>query len=80
VRRTAEALASAGTAQAQARRRKGGALVSPKVRRFDGALGVIIRLSPEELAAQSLPTEFRDHLRSRLSDAAAAIAAVQEGL
>jgi hypothetical protein len=78
VRRTAEALASAGTVQGKARKRKGGALVSPKLRRLDGALGVIVRFKGDEVTAQSLPPEFRDHLRSRLSEAAEAIAAAQE--
>jgi uncharacterized ParB-like nuclease family protein len=80
VRRTAEALTAAGTVQAQARKRKGGALVSPKVRRLDGALGLIIRFPAEELATQTLPADFRDHLRSRLDEAVSAIAAAREKL
>jgi ParB-like chromosome segregation protein Spo0J len=78
VERTAEALAAAGTVQGKARKRKGGALVSPKLRRLDGALGVIIRFKPEEVGAQSVPPEFREHLRARLDEAAIAIAAAQE--
>jgi hypothetical protein len=80
VERTAEALEVAGTVQAQARKLKGGALVSPKTRRFDGALGLILRFDLQELEALSMPAEFRDHLRARVAGATAILAAAQEAL
>lgn len=73
VERASEALQAAGTTQARARGRKTGAMVSNKVRRLDGALGVILRFDPAELAKESIPTEFRDHLRARLSEAGARV-------
>lgn len=80
VEQTAQALEAAGTVQAKARKLKGGALVSPKIRRFDGALGVIVRFDPAELGKQNLPAEFRDHLRTRLGEALAALTAVKESI
>ena len=39
---------------------------------------VIVRFDPGELTKQTLPPEFRDHLRKRLGEALATLAVVQE--
>jgi hypothetical protein len=73
----AKELDAAGTAQAQARGIKGGALVSPKIRRLDGALGVVVRFDADELKT-TMPAEFRDRLRARIDEALAALTAMRE--
>jgi ParB-like chromosome segregation protein Spo0J len=72
----AKELEAAGTAQAKARGVKGGALVSPKIRRLDGALSVVLRFDADELKA-TMPAEFRDRLRRRVDEAAQALAAMR---
>ena len=80
VKNASSSIEAAGTAKALARKRKGGAMVSPKVRRFDGALGAIIRFDPADLTKERLPAEFRDHILSRLDDAVSALVAAQKKL
>jgi hypothetical protein len=80
VEETAKQLEAAGTTQAQARRLKGGALVGPKVRRLDGALGVVIRFDEAHLRGQNLTPEFKDQLAERLSEALKKLQAVREVL
>ena len=76
----AKELEAAGTMQAQARGLKGGALVSPKIRRLDGALGAVIRFDAGELKGEKLPSEFRDRLRTRIDEAAEALAGLRKQL
>jgi ParB-like chromosome segregation protein Spo0J len=72
----AKELEAAGTAQAKARGVKGGALVSPKIRRLDGALGVVIRFETDALKS-TMPAEFRDRLRDRIDEAVQALTAMR---
>jgi hypothetical protein len=72
----AKELETAGTTQAQARGVKGGALVSPKIRRLDGALGVVLRFDGDELTT-TMPAEFRDRLRTRIDEALQALTGMQ---
>lgn len=76
----AKELEAAGTALARARGVKGGALVSPKIRRLDGALGAVIRFDATELKGARLPSEFRDRLRTRIDEAAEALTILKKQL
>jgi ParB-like chromosome segregation protein Spo0J len=75
----AKELQTAGTTQAKARGVRGGALVSPKIRRLDGALGVVVRFDADELKT-TMPAEFRERLRGRLGEAVEALTAMREQL
>jgi hypothetical protein len=79
VTQAANALQASGTKQAQARGRRGGALVSSKLRRFDGALGVVLRLDPAALDGDVTP-EFRNHLREKVGEAAAHLVEIAKAL
>lgn len=76
----ARELEAAGTTQARARGLKGGALVSPKIRRLDGALGAVIRFDADELTGARLPSEFRDRLRERIDEAAQTLTVLRKQL
>lgn len=79
VKQAADALEASGTKQAQARGRRSGALVNAKVRRFDGALGVVLRLDVAELERDVTP-EFREHLRDRIAQAESHLAEIAKAL
>jgi hypothetical protein len=76
----AKELEASGTVQARARGLKGGALVSPKIRRLDGALGAVIRFDADELKGARLPSEFRDRLRERIDEAAQVLTVLRKQL
>jgi hypothetical protein len=80
IREKSEALDAAGTAQAQARRRKTRSFVTPKVRRLDGALAVVTRFDPSEAQGNALPSEFRAKLKDRVREARRALVELEKVL
>jgi hypothetical protein len=80
IKQTEEALNAAGAIQAQARKRKGGTLVNPKIRRLDGALGIVLRFDQAELSGNGLPAEYREHFEKRVRDAINTLYAIQKVL
>lgn len=75
-----EALDAAGTAQAQARGRKTQSFVSPKVRRLEGALGVVVRFDPGDARSETMTPEFREKLKTRVQEAGRVITALEKVL
>lgn len=80
VKEKSEALDTAGSAQAQARKRKTGSFVSPKVRRLDGALAVVIRFDRSEAHRHAMPPDFREKLKTRIREASRALGELEKVL
>jgi hypothetical protein len=80
VREKSDALDAAGTVQAQARNRKTGSFVNPKVRRLDGALAVVIRFDLTQAGADAMPSEFREKLKTRVREANRALLELEKML
>jgi hypothetical protein len=80
IREKSEALDAAGSTQAQARKRKTRSFVSPKVRRLDGALAVVIRFDRSEVQGNAIPAEFREKLKKRVQEASQALVELKKAL
>lgn len=80
VKQAGDTLQAAGAVQARARKRKTGAMVSPRIARLDGALGLVGRFDPAEVASAALTAEYREHLAQRLTTALNVLSEVQKAL